>query len=215
VRRGRSATIMVALLLALGPSAAGAGIITSPLVDTVTPNNDDVGGANPNLVELFGALFTVGPSDSPFTVANSGGVTEYRIAMFVTNATAKSWSAFRLELGTGVGDAFVPIAALSALDFDMPDDSPGPTGGLFASVEKQASALRFSQGVVPDEVFNAFIFSIDVPDTDDPSGVSAFTLRRVPEVAVAIPLPGALVLVGSSLLGLAGLSFRHTCRRIR
>ena len=108
MRHGRGAGIALALALALGPSAAGAGVITSPAIVTV-PDNDDA----------------------------------------------------------------VPVV------FD-----------------------------------NAFVFAIDVPDGADPSGYS-FTLRTVPEAAVAVPMPGALVVLSVTLLALAGLSFRHTCRRLR
>lgn len=216
VRRGpRGAGTALALALALGPTAAAAGVVTSPVVVTPLPNNDDDSAVNLNLIELVGFAFALGPSDSVLTVSNSGGVTEYRLLLLVNNATPADWSAFRIELGTGEGDAFVPVGALSELDFDTPDKSPGPTGGLFAEVEHELGRLRFSQGTVPELFDNAFSFAIDVPDTSDPSGIYSFTLRRVPEAVVAVPMPAALVLLGTTLLGLAALSFRHTCRRMR
>lgn len=213
MRRGRrGAGIALALALALGPSGASAGVITNPVIVTV-PNNDDA-AANPNLIELFGVLSTFAPSDSVFTVTNSGGVTEYGVLLIVNNATPTDWSALRVELGTGVGDAFVPVGALSALDFDTPDNNPGPTGGLLPGIEHEAGTLRFSQGTVPVVFDNTFVFAIDVPDGADLAGYS-FTLRTVPEAAVAVPMPGSLVVLSVTLLALAGLSFRHTCRRLR
>ena len=213
-RRGRLAAALLGVALALAPAAAGAASITSSGIVTPSPGNDDAGADNPNLVEVAGFVSSLDPVDLVLTATNSGATTEYRFVVSATNDSPAEWTSFRLQLGTGVGSGFTPVG-VDELDFDMPDQTPNPTGGVFASVEHTPGALEFGDGTVPMIFGTVFVFAVDVPDTADPSGAYSFTLRLAPGAAVPVPLPAALVLVGAPLLGCAALSFRHACRRAR
>ena len=129
-------------------SVALAGV--PPLAD---PNNDDVSGISPNvLLVTQKAYFAVGPVDIEFTVMDSGGTTEYTIIEGVDNGTGIPWSAYRIELGFGLGSSFVPSPAGDGLDFDALDYNSPPlfTGsGYFLDFSQDEDELEAFDGVFP------------------------------------------------------------------
>jgi hypothetical protein len=184
--------------------ASVAGDFIGPLDD---PNNDDVAGDSLNeLLVTQKAYFAVGPVDLEFTVAPTGGTTEYTIREGVDNGTGIPWSSYRIELGFGVGALFTPSPAGDGLDFDALDFNSPPDfsgSGFFTSVSWGEDVLVASGGIFPVGGFPSplYRFNIDVPD-----GISSFTIRQQP---IAVPEPTSALLV----LGLFGLlpRLRRTC----
>jgi hypothetical protein len=236
----RAAACSVALFLASAASQAATILSTgvvlqSPPGSSVVqdfpiapaPNNDDVTAPSPNgqsIAKAFGAL---GVLDVEYTVANSGGITEYFInegppgpggLMFgVTNNTGTDWAGYRFELGFGSGAGFVPSSLQDELDFDAPGFEPPPVSDLFPSVSAQADLLEFGGATLPDGATVSFLFSLDVPDFNAamPAGAAErdatgavtgyrFTLRQSPITPVTpVPEPTSLVLLASGLAALA------------
>ena len=173
-----------------------AGEFIGPLVD---PNNDNVAGLSPNeLLVTQKAYNAIGPVDLEFTVVDSGGVTEYTLLEGVDNGTGVPWSAYRMELGFGVGAGFVPSAAGDGLDFDSPDFDSDPNfggSGYFTTLTVGEDEIEASGGIFPVGGFPSplYRFNIDVPD-----GITSFTIRQQP---VAVPEPGTLGLVTLAVAG--------------
>ncbi|MBK8913518.1 MAG: choice-of-anchor F family protein [Phycisphaerales bacterium] len=150
------------------------------------PNNDDVAGVSPNVVFILQKNYVgIGPVDIEFTVADTGGVTEYRIEEGVNNSTGLDWSGYHLELGFGVGSGFVKAAAGGGLDFDAPDfNSPNTFGPFFTGLPPTELDL-IATGFMPHAAFaSGILFHIDVPD-----GITTFTLRQSP---IAVPEPTSI-----------------------
>ncbi len=171
-----------------------AGEFIGPLVD---PNNDNVVGDSPNrLLVTQKAYNAIGPVDLEFIVMDSGGTTEYTFEEGVSNMTGIPWSAYRMELGFGVGTSFVPSAPGDGLDFDAPDfDSPPDFSGsgYFTTVAWGEDEIEASGGIFPNFGFPTplYEFNIDVPD-----GITSFTIRQQP---IAVPEPAGIVLAMSGL----------------
>jgi hypothetical protein len=109
-----------------GPNAGtgpGLGTVSVPAIVTVAPNNDNVPAAglpDNNIVVPIKRFDHNGNIDIEFRVTPSDGVTEYQLFESVDNNTGVDWSSYRMELGFGVGAAFVPSLAGDGLDFDFP-----------------------------------------------------------------------------------------------
>jgi len=186
-------------------SSGIASIAGDPVDPPVDPNNDNVVGASPNGIlvtqkDFFGVN---GVADIVFNVVDTGGTTEYAVAEGVSNSSGIDWSQYRIELGFGVGTAFVPSTAGDGLDFDTPDqDSPFDFSAFFSTPTLVGEdVILATSGLFPYLAFTTplFQFSIDVPD-----GISNFTLRQIP---IAVPEPTSVAL-------LAGLTLVSVGRRI-
>jgi hypothetical protein len=176
-----------------------------PIVTTPSPNNDNVPGVNPdNNIDVNNKRFNVNvPIDIVFTVAQSGGVTEYRVVEQVDNNTGIPWVGYRMQLGYGIGVNFQLAAAGDPLDFDAPlYDTPPTSGAMIATVLSPNELVFSGFQAAGAEPFNV---RIDVPDLEL-TRLSQFTLRQIP---IAIPEPASLVLFGIALLGFASLRRRR------
>ncbi|GAB4108065.1 MAG: hypothetical protein Kow00105_13940 [Phycisphaeraceae bacterium] len=178
-------------------SSGIASIAGDPVDPPVDPNNDNVVGASPNGIlvtqkDFFGVN---GVADIVFDVVDTGGTTEYAVAEGVSNSSGIDWSQYRIELGFGVGSAFVPSTAGDGLDFDTPDqDSPFDFSAFFSTPTLVGEdVILATGGLFPYLAFTTplFQFSIDVPD-----GISNFTLRQIP---IAVPEPTSAALMGGSM----------------
>lgn len=160
-----------------------------PLAD---PNNDDVSGPSPNQLTITQKdYFAIGPVDIVFDVMDSGGVTEYTLNEGVFNNTGLPWSAYRIELGFGVGAGFTSSPSGDGLDFDATDFNSPPDfsgSGFFTTVSESEDALEASGGIFPLFGFPTplYRFNFDVPD-----GITTFTIRQQP---VGVPEPAAFAL---------------------
>lgn len=183
------AGIIAAVVSVGGPGGTGAGL---PV--TAAANNDNAGVGNPNLVLLSETFTAVAPIDAVFTVAASGGTTEYFSSnVTVNNDTGVTWIDFHFSL--------IPGVAGDGLDFDTPTLDPAPTSSAFATLAAGEDNLDWSGGSVPPGGVVIFTFSIDVPDA-----YTTFTLRAIPSV---VPEPGSLALMGLGTLGLVGYGLRR------
>jgi len=166
-------------------------------------NNDDVPGQSPNfLLVTQKAYNAIGPVDLEFTVVPSGGTTEYFIEEGVDNGTGIYWSGYRLELGFGVGSAFVPSTSGDGLDFDFPDQNSGADfTTFFSTLTEIEDELIASGGIFPAGFFTTppFFFSVDVPD-----GITSFTIRQQP-----IPVPEPVSFALLTMLGLGTVIHRR------
>src|SRR5262245_27884466 len=222
------------LAMALVASVGGAGVLHAGVITTVvsttgpglqpgsatvalgspvTPNNDNASPST-NLITIGLAFAAPAPVDIVFAVQDSGGTTEYfkqigQVAIF--NNTGVAWAGYRLELGFGVGDDFVPAGLLSSLDFDTPQRDPPPTASAFTALVQQEDRLDWSGGVLPSPGALSLTYSLDVPDglaAFQPQGLNQFTLRQVPVVQqVVVPEPHPL-----PLLGLGAVALLHYAR---
>ena len=222
------AAILGAGLLALaGTAPAAASVITGvgasifpgastgtigPVGATPAPNNDNA-AASPNVIPYSVFFNTMGVLDVEFTLANSGGTTEYLFSQTLVNNTGTAWSGFRYELGFGTGAGFVASTLGDGLDFDAPDGDPAPTSNAFAVLDLDADLLDWSDGAVASLGTLLQTLSIDLPDNlaaFHPGGQNSFTLRQRPIAADAgtvLPEPGGLGLLLGVVLG--GLALRR------
>ncbi len=188
--------------------ASVAGTTFSP---PVSPNNDDVVGTSDNEVWVTQKNYmSIGPVDLVFDVRDTGGVTEYLVIEGVFNATGLDWTGYHLELGYGVGDAFVKSTSGDGLDFDAPDFNSemsfNPFPGFFPTVSATEHDIIASGGVMPTFMFAGYFrFHIDVPD-----GITSFTLRQTP---ISVPEPRGAILASLALWGLLLLR-RHLFNRV-
>ena len=228
--------VLVASVCGAGGSAE-AGIITSinqfllPGFSTgslsfslaVSPNNDNAVAPSPNTITTpgFGIFLNAGGfgiSDYEFSVANSGGTTEYFFTTNVSNNSGVAWTDYHFQLGFGTGANFIPVGVGFGLDFDTPNGDPAPASSVFPILNHQANLVDWSGATVnyvlgpggpPFSV--AFSLSIDVPDglaTVHPQGLDRFTLRSFPTAQQA-PEPLTAALLG---LGLAGAALARRRR---
>src|SRR6478735_1742111 len=103
-----------------------ASVAATTILPPVNPNNDNVGLVNPNDAWITQKNYVaIGPVDLVFTVANSGGTTEYSFREGVFNNTGLPWVGYHLELGFGHDLSYTKSLSGDNLDFDHPDhDSP-------------------------------------------------------------------------------------------
>lgn len=199
------AILLVALLLVASTSLE-AGEITAftwssgiasvglnPIAPPVSPNNDDQIGPSPNVVFVHQKHYIgIGPVDIEFTVVPSGGVTEYRFMEGVQNDTGIPWTDYHIQLGFGMGTAFVPSTSGDGLDFDYPDLSSPFLFAPFTTVVVGEDGIDAYGGVVPNATFvSPFVFHVDVPD-----GISSFTVRQYPTIDDGtVPEPSSVVML--------------------
>ena len=163
-----------------------------------TTNNDNVVGASDNLIFINQKAFGVSDYiDMEFSVANSGGTTEYLLTEGLANNTPDIWTSYRIELGFGVGGGYVSSVSGDGLDFDSPDfDSPAELViPFFADLVFGEDVITLEDGAMGPLSFSDLKFSIDVPD-----GISSFTIRQVP---VVVPEPSTALLMLGGLAVLA------------
>lgn len=175
----------------------GSTATIGPVGNTPAPNNDDTSAPSPNIIPVSIFFNAPGVADVEFVVANSGGASEYRITQTLVNNTGQAWTAFRFELGFGVGDEFVRSGLSDSLDFDTPERGPAPSSSGFTILDHQDDALHWTGGVVPSGSAVSFTFAVDVPDnlaSFHPGGLDRFTLRQAPQSA-AVPEPGGFTLL--------------------
>jgi hypothetical protein len=186
--------------------ASIAGIVAPPPID---PNNDDVIGLSPNVVQILQKDYTgIGFIDIVFEVMDSGGVTEYAIVEGVQNNTGSDWASYHVQLGFDTGADFEISPPDDGLDFDAPfynstisfDPTPSFPFPSYTPSEDVIDAFG-PPGQLDLQYREPFVFHIDVPD-----GITSFTLRQYP---VAVPEPTTALLA----LGLFGLLPR--LRRVR
>lgn len=177
-------------------SSGIASVGLNPIAPPVTPNNDDVIGPSPNVVFVHQKHYVgIGPVDIEFTVVPSGGVTEYRFMEGVQNDTGIPWTDYHIQLGFGMGTAFVPSPAGDGLDFDHPHLSSPFLFAPFSTVVVAEDDVDAYGGVVPNATFvSPFVFHVDVPD-----GITSFTVRQYPTIDGIVPEPtsATLLLLGT------------------
>jgi hypothetical protein len=194
-------TVAVAVALTTVPLHAGeitgftwssgiASVGLNPIAAPVAPNNDNNAGPSPNVVFVHQKHYVgIGPVDIEFTVVPSSGVTEYAFVEGVQNDTGIPWTDYHIQLGFGMGAAFMPSPPGDGLDFDAPDyDSPF-SFAPFTTVVVGEDDVDAYGGVIPSPMFvSPFVFHVDVPD-----GITAFTVRQYPTTDF-VPEPATLLL---------------------
>ncbi|MCD6402169.1 MAG: VPLPA-CTERM sorting domain-containing protein [Anaerolineales bacterium] len=186
-------------------SITGGGTATVTPIITGQPNNDDATVPGGNIVVASKVFDSASPIDIVFNVAPSGGITEYFFAEGVANNTPNAMFGYTFELGTGIGANFVPSTPDDGLDFDWPGSgtatgtTPVPTSGVFPTLTHAEDMIVWTGGTLGIGISDAFTFSIDVPD------MRSFTLRQC---GTPVPLPAAVWLFGTGLIGLIGLARR-------
>ena len=177
-------------------SGPGMGDVFNVFVITSNPNNDNAPIPNlDNNIEVQTKRFDFSNYiDIEFSVAQSMGVTEYRISESVDNNTGSDWSRYNMYLGFGTGAGFTLSSAGDGLDFDTPDNDTPPSSGAFLTISRpNEDTLEFSNGLHSSGV-EPYLFRIDVPDLL--SRVNKFTLRQVP----IVPEPSTMLLMMAGLL---------------
>ena len=156
---------------------SGLGNVQGLLLISNQPNNDNSPNASgENAVGYDEVVFDqIGEIDIVFSVADSGGTTEYSAIFSTFNFTADGWAGFQLELGFGTGDTFQPVATGTGLDFDTPDMDPAAESVIFSGVTHAENVISFENGSMPFGFVDAILFAVDVPD-----GITEFTLRQTP-----------------------------------
>lgn len=182
-----------------GPShgtGPGLGFVQVPIIATPSIDNDNQPGGpglDNNITVPLKRFDNVGYIDIEFLVTPTSGITEYKVSEFVDNNTFVNWAHYRMQLGYGVGGAFVASTGADALDFDAPLYDTAPSSSAFPIVTLSPDKLLFTGGVHGLGA-EAYVIRIDVPNV---SG-GKFTLRQIP----IVPEPSALV-----LFGLASVAF--------
>jgi len=142
-------------------------------------------------------VLTVDPTGDP----NLLPATEHEVAAKIVNNTGVPWTGIRLVLGTGVGQAFSPLApgTLDGLDFDDPDWDPRPPEAKnhFDRVNHAPTVLEFGNDVLGDQQNELLQFYLDVPDNEANDNYD-FTLRHIP---LPEPASAGMMMVFASLLG--------------
>ncbi|NOY42977.1 MAG: hypothetical protein GXP26_14220 [Planctomycetes bacterium] len=184
------------------PTASGPGLFSMSYNNTVNADltgNDDVVGSSPNLLRINQKSFnSINYIDILFTVdetLDTGSVTEYELREGVDNSTGIDWTDYHIVLGFGTGIDFVQSTPGDGLDFDAPDENSVYDFGPFTTMVIAEDTIDVEGGIFPNGAFFNFTFPIDVPD-----GITEFTIRQLP--TIAIPEPSTWVL---ALFALAGL----------
>jgi hypothetical protein len=217
---GLSTALLYSDLIPTANAATVTGAVTG------AANNDDFGGsfgANPNRHSPGGG--SIASLERVIPVADSGGTSEYAFTISGGYSTDDGpiTRDYRLQLGFGTGDAFVPARQLAPeLDFDMPQPaSPAPQIAIFGPLKQHSADTLVLPGLpAPLPPFSSFFLndmfkvSIDVPDLPNsvtsfysaanlppgiPVGTKAFTIR-----GGFVPEPSSLYTLGFSLLFLIG-----------
>lgn len=164
-----------------------------------TLGNNARGYGQPLNFDVFGyidVVLTVDPVGGPNLPA-----TEHDFASSIFNNTDVPWTGIRLVLGTGVGQAFSPLApgTLDGLDFDDPDWDPRPPEAAikFDLVYADPTVLEFGNDDLESEENETLHFYLDVPDNEANVNYD-FTLRHVP---LPEPASAGMMMVFASLLG--------------
>lgn len=144
-----------------------------------------------------------GPFDIQMSVDGDG---VFAVDKTVLNDTGMPWSEFVLELGTGVGAAFVPSTMGDGLAFAAAENNREDSGA-FPTVEITEDRIRF-RGLLPPGESARFVVFVQSNTTAD----HLVTLRqRAPQTAAA----RAPVLGGGALGALAGGLAMLGMRRLR
>ncbi len=183
--------------------------IAGQSVATPDPGNDDVAGANNNVLSILQKHYTaVGTVDIVLSLVDNaigiGGstTTEYKVVENVQNSTGVDWFGYRILLGYGTGGSFTLSSPGDGLDFDTPHEnspinfSPGPAD--FTTITRpNEDTLEATDGTLLNGQFSGtdFVFHIDVPN-----GMTEFTLRQEPIITVPEPSSTALLGLGSLAL---------------
>ena len=182
-----------------------ASVAATTIAPPVAPNNDNVVGNSPNDAWITQKNYVaIGPVDLVFTVANSGGTTEYSFREGVFNNTGLPWVGYHLELGNGHDLTYTKSPSGDGLDFDHPDhDSPldfNPAPfTYFPTATATEDDIYAGGGVMPYLSFAGnFRFSVDVPD-----GITSFTIRQSPIGAGIVPEPCTGLMATIGLVGFA------------
>lgn len=184
-------------------SGPGLGMVSVPVVSTGTANNDNFPTDNQNDNNIVVPLKQFANNDYidiVFTVTNSGGITEYRVAESIDNDTGVNWSRYHMQLGYNTGIDFVMSGANDGLDFDAPFFDSPPDSTSFSNVSLGTDELIFSGGI-QGTALELFNIRIDVPDLN-----GTFTLRQFP---VPVPEPSTVFMLAAGCLGLSGLAKRR------
>lgn len=164
-----------------GTAGPGLGVVSGTWFYTLNPNNDNVANAaGDNGFGVDELIFdNPSPIDVQYSVAGSGGVTEYSVIESIFNFSPDTWIGIRLQLGFGTGANFRLAPESMGLDFDAPDLDPAPTSIIFPNAEVSSNSISWSGNEIPFGYVDAVFFAIDVPD-----GIDHFTLRHIPVIDV-------------------------------
>ena len=194
-----SAGMITSVTVFPGPShgtGPGLGFVQVPIIATPSVDNDNQPGGpglDNNITVPLKRFDNVGYIDIEFLVAPTSGVTEYKVSESVDNDTGVNWAHYRMQLGFGVGGAFVASTGADALDFDAPLYDTAPISSAFPLVALSPDTLLFTGGTHSLGV-EAYAIRIDVPNLTG----GKFTLRQIP----IIPEPTSLGLFGFGVVGL-------------
>jgi PEP-CTERM motif len=187
-------------------SGPGLGFVAVPAITTFNFDNDNQTGGGPddnNIVVPLKRFDNSDYIDIEFTVAPTNGITEYKVFEFVDNNTGDNWINYNMQLGTGVGAAFVPSPSGDAIDFDHPSFDTPPSSAAFSSVAMGEDALSFSNGTHMAGA-QPYQFRLDVGRFLSPDGSGTFTLRQTP----IVPEPASFALAGLAIAALSLLRRR-------
>jgi hypothetical protein len=187
----------------------GMGFVNVPIISTPSPNNDDQPGGpgGDNNITVPNKRFDFpGYIDIEFVVSSTAGITEYKVIESVDNDTGIDWAHYRMELGYGVGAAFVRSTGVDTLDFDAPLYTAAPSSSGFSTVSMSPDVLVFTGGI-HNEGLESYQIRIDVPDLTS----GKFTLRQIP--IVPEPMPLVLVAIGTAAYLLIGVRRRRSLRQ--
>lgn len=181
-------------------AAAGNWMITSAV--SLLGNHPD---AQSNLVTAVIeeiAKVDKGPFDIAMVLDDNGS---FAIDKTVTNNTGETWTGFVLELGTGIGPAFVPSPNSTSLSFLDGFNNREETGA-FPSVNVTANRIIFTGTLPPGGTANFIVFARS--DTNGPHTITvrerALCLEPVPAMK-----PWALILLVFMLTGIVALRLRN------
>jgi hypothetical protein len=201
-------------ILGVASVSGGGNAVVDPIL-TGTPNNDNHSVPATSNIAVASKLFNANmPIDIVFEVDDSAGTSEYRLAEGVANVSGVDFLMYEFQLGFGTGANFALASAGNGLDFDWPNIDPGPTSARFLTMAHMEKQVRFTMGVIPNGMTDAFTLSIDVPDFDanlmpasaQTAGGYRFTLRQLPSI---VPEPGTIGIAVLSALAWAVFMLRR------
>lgn len=165
---------------------------------TNDPNNDNVAGTPANQLNFGSVEFLQStPIDFTILIQNTGGTTEYvgNVGAAI-NSTPDTWSGFRLSLGLGVQQNFVPFSTFvpamtfsDTPDWDFPNPDVSPSSPQFPIISHGQFVIEGSGGNVgPGGIATGSNLHGDVPDSLIASTYE-LTIRLQPIVAQSDPVP--------------------------